>query len=280
MVVNLYFNFTLNKMKRLTLNSVLIGFITIVLAVNSVVMIFYTQTTNARLTEAISLAKPQPAKLTLITADECSNCKTLETLEEYIEKQNVELSQMSFSFENNEAQKLINLYEIKRLPVLIFETEGKIKTGLKKSLEKGSREVGENILIWEQAGAPYFDIEKRKTEGLVEVTFITDKSCVECYNPEEIHGEILKNFGVVIIKKQIVDAADPSGLEIIKKYNVTSVPTMILSDQAAAYENLETAWSKVGTIEDDGKFVFRDLSILKETYKDLKTGKAVIKGQN
>ena len=60
-----------------------------------------------------------------------------------------------------------------------------------------------------------------------------------------------------------------------KKYNITLVPTIILSSNAKDYSSLNQAWSQVGSIETDGTFVFRDLSLLNIPYKDLYSNKII-----
>jgi len=65
---------------------------------------------------------------------------------------------------------------------------------------------------------------------------------------------------------------------LVAQYNITKVPTIIMSPDVKYYElnNFQTVWKQVGTIENDGYYVFRSMRALNGViYKDLSLNKTV-----
>jgi hypothetical protein len=73
-----------------------------------------------------------------------------------------------------------------------------------------------------------------------------------------------------------VEVNSAEGKDLIKKYKITAVPTILLSGDLEEYENFQQVWPQVGTVEADGMHVFREPGEkIMGSYKDLKTGKLV-----
>ena len=53
------------------------------------------------------------------------------------------------------------------------------------------------------------------------------------------------------------------------------MPTIILTGDADKYPSMTGVWPTVGTVEDDGAYIFRKVEVLRQTYKDLTTGEVV-----
>ena len=71
-----------------------------------------------------------------------------------------------------------------------------------------------------------------------------------------------------------LDIANDEGKDLISKYNIGFVPTLILSKDAGNYPALVQVWGQVGSVEGDGTFVFREIKAIKDSiYKDLTTNK-------
>lgn len=86
-----------------------------------------------------------------------------------------------------------------------------------------------------------------------EMIIINDESCTECYNVS-INELILQAYGFNITKTEL-DYSEAE--EIITKYNITKIPTFLVSPEANDNQALIQVWSEVGTIEEDGYLVFR-----------------------
>ena len=274
----------MNEMQKSIKNRAVLGFsnalvfiLIVVLAVNVVTMGLFTFIVDGKLDEALDLARPQEGALTLISPVGCDKCKTLDVVKSNFASKNVEISEdIQMSYADEDAKELIKKYAIKKLPVLIFESDEKIKTSFSESVKKlGGVVVDEDALVMEQAVPPYFDLDSGKMFGEVTVTFIVDDGCKNCYDVLSVQKPILSKFGIYVAKESLVDVSDDTGNELVEKYNVTSVPTMILSADAKYYEHFVSAWGSVGSIESDGSFVLRKLDAMGLAYKDLKSGKVV-----
>jgi len=122
----------------------------------------------------------------------------------------------------------------------------------------------------------YIDLATGEAMGLVDVTYLIDSSCSDCYDVAKQKQIIENNFGVTIKSEQTVDARSTSGRALIDKYSIAQAPTVIISSEVSAYEALTQAWRQVGSIEDDGTYVFRQNAALGGViYKNLDTGEII-----
>ena len=116
-------------------------------------------------------------------------------------------------------------------------------------------------------------IDSGKTEGLATVILLNDSSCKECYKVTD-HMNILKSgFGMAIETLSNVDVSSTQGKELVSKYKITAVPTVLISS-ADAYADFREAWIPVGTRESDGTYIFRNFTVWPgHAYRNLNTGK-------
>jgi hypothetical protein len=123
---------------------------------------------------------------------------------------------------------------------------------------------------------PYLNLSAGKIMGFVDLIYIADASCKECYNVT-LHKAILEDptsLGMQINEEEYADVSSARGKQLVQKYNITTVPSVIVSREASAYPTFENGWLKIGTKEPDGNYVFRNNELLKGlAYKDLVTGK-------
>lgn len=258
-------------------SNALLFILIVVLALNVVTMGVFTFIVDGKLDEALDLARPQEGVLTLISPVDCDKCKTLDVVKSNFVSKNVEISEdVQLSYSDDDAKELVEKYFIKKLPVLIFESDEKIKTVLAESVKKlGGVVVNEDAIVIEQPTPPYLEIASGKMLGEVTVTFIEDKGCGDCYDVTAVQKPILSKFGVYIDSETLVDVNDAAGEALVEKYKITKVPTVVLSSDAGYYEQLKSVWKQVGTVEEDGSFVFREMGVIASIYKDLDSGKIV-----
>ena len=78
-------------------------------------------------------------------------------------------------------------------------------------------------------------------------------------------------------KENKVDISSAEGKALVEKYAIKKVPTVVISGDLREYEGFDTVWGQVGSIEEDGTYVFRQLEVLSQNivYKDLTTGEVV-----
>lgn len=269
----------MKKINLKKLNTYLLITVIVILLANTLVGVYFAVSTQMKLAEAIDLAKPEKVTLTVIESEDCDGCKNLDEFKAYIAKQNVEISDdRSLLASSDEGKDLINKYEIQTLPALVLESENAINARLKTALEKSSRAIGDEVIIWEQQYPPYLDVETNQVSGLVNVTYITDTSCTECVDVEANFDELFKAYGVRVVQKNVVDVSEQSGRELIEEYEIQKVPAMIVSSQIQDYKGLFSRFEGFGTIEDD-LYIFREIEVLSKPYRDL-TSRLIIQPVN
>ncbi|MBI4437431.1 hypothetical protein HY631_00575 [Candidatus Uhrbacteria bacterium] len=110
----------------------------------------------------------------------------------------------------------------------------------------------------------------------VNVTYLTDARCPDCYDPAQHKTILQKAYNVTIGTEQTVDATSPEGAALIETYAIAQTPTVILSPEAGTYAQLVGVWQQVGSVEADGALVFRNNAALGAVvYNDLITGTIV-----
>ncbi|MBI2128887.1 hypothetical protein HYU07_01475 [Candidatus Woesearchaeota archaeon] len=207
-----------------------------------------------------------------LKASSCDSCSDLTGLVPALKNLGIFFeSEKTIDASSAEGKQLIEKYKILKLPALVFSKEAsqyKEITGVWSDI--GSVEKDGSYVL-RLINPPYFDVAKSKAEGFVELTYLTDSSCKTCYNVT-IHKLILsnpQNFGMAISAERYADISSETGKELIRKYNITFVPTVILSKDAGLYPSLAVVWPQVGSVEGDGSYIFRDLSVLKVVYKNI-----------
>ena len=237
---------------------------------------------NSRMTITQKLAQEEEAKrpadieLTIISPVDCEKCLHGELLQETIEKQEVHiLNAKTVSSDSDEAKNLIRIYNIQRLPAVIVKGEFDKANVQETFLQLGGENVDDALLI--QVSQPVFvNVISGTPVGLVDVTYLMDSLCEDCYDPMAHQTILQKNFGIMIQNEQTIDAQSDQGRALIETYHVTELPTVLLSAQAGVYRNLASTWTQVGTIEEDGTFVFRRNTALGSVvYLNLETGEVV-----
>ena len=207
-----------------------------------------------------------------IVDEKCSNCSNLLSLTTQIKQGGVKISsEKSLTKDSLEGSELIKKYGIDFVPTMIVSSDlAQYATIASAWPQVGSKE-SDGSYVLRQVNPPYVNLTTNKLRGIVNIVYLTDKSCTECYNIN-LHKEILtspQSFAMVFDKEETVDIGDVKGKELIAKYNITQVPTVIISDEAADYPS-SAALRQFFSVEKDGSYVFRVASVL-GSYKDLTT---------
>ncbi len=215
--------------------------------------------------------------VTLLKDSSCNNCSDLTTLLGSIKQIGVKiLGEKIIEKDSKEGQDLIAKYKIKKLPTLIFSKDIELYD---TDFVKGWSQIGtissDGSYILKNINPPYLDLTTNDIKGLVSMTVLTDKSCADCYDPDQFHKLILQRMGVFINKEKKIDISEPDGKALIKKYNITKIPTILLNGDVEEYPVLIQAWAPVGSKEDDGVYVFRIVEVAGQPYLDLNTNKVV-----
>ena len=233
-------------------------------------------TLSSRDAKAKELARSAEIEITSITAVGCDSCVDINTILDAIKNQPTQInSEEQFTIDSEEGGKLAEIYQITRVPTVIVKGEVE-KENVREFFETYGRKSEDGTLILEPKQPVYFDLAENKIVGEVSLTAISDSTCTECYDPT-IHQSILKNnFGVTITKTETLDANSDQGKIYVQRYAIKELPAFLLSGDVTSYDALVKVWEQVGTVEQDGTFVFRENAKLSGlVYKDLSTGTIV-----
>ncbi|MAE42811.1 hypothetical protein CMO93_03495 [Candidatus Woesearchaeota archaeon] len=179
-----------------------------------------------------------------------------------------------FDFSSSKAKEFINKFDIEKLPALFLSKDINAYPSIAQNLEQLASETSGYYVI--ESDAPYVEAKSGKIRGLITLTMIDDSSCTECYDVE-IHKQILARMGLAVDKENKIDVNSGEGQQLKEKYDIEKVPTTILSGDVEVYEGFKAVWQQVGTVEDDGAYIFRKIEALGQgiVHKDLTTGEVV-----
>ncbi len=211
----------------------------------------------------------------------CEKCSDLTPLINQIKGAGIKISQEKIiNPESNEGKELLKKYNLDFAPTIILSKDAVAYEIMKEAWPQIGTIEKDGYYVLRLVYPPFINLTTSKLRGLVDIIYLTDKSCKECYDVN-LHNQIITNpqsFAINLDKEETVDISDAKGKELIDKYNITQVPTTILSSEVAVYPSSE-ALKQFFTVEKDGSFVFRIASVL-GNYKDLTTNKVVNVEQN
>lgn len=215
---------------------------------------------------------------TVLTDPSCPKCIDPKLTIESFKKAGIKIADQNEVFWNSyEGSRIINEYKITKIPTFILSSDIDLYENVKSSwtnlgtVEQDLTYVARNLFL------PYRDLEKNQITGLVNLIYLTDSACPGCYQADQVQKPILtQGYGVALNSERVVDISTSEGQNLINRYNITKVPTVILSPDADQYTNLKNVWGNVGTVETDGWYIFREMQQLNGViYKDLTTNQIV-----
>ncbi len=225
-------------------------------------------------------AKRIKGKVTLIRLEDatCKECFDLDLVVDQMKQLGIKLvSEQTVDAKSTEGKELIETYKITIVPTLIFNKEALEYDVIRQVWSQvGTEDDGK--LVLRVISPPYVNVSTGKTEGLVEITYLVDETCTDCFNTSVYKQLLTESFSMAFKKEEKTEVSSTKGQFLLKKYNITALPTVVISKEANSYPGFATAWLQVGTKEKDGNFVFRKVAILesyvkqtgaKFVYKDL-----------
>jgi hypothetical protein len=168
----------------------------------------------------------------------------------------------------------VKKYDITQVPTVIVEFTGKNKPDISNFFNTGLGKVVDGKFILGKILAPYYDLTDKKIKGLVNVVYLTDATCTNCYDVNK-HEVALKNLGIDTEGAKAIDVASQEGKDLLAKYNITQVPTVLIMGEVNEYQVLAQAWTDVGIVASDGTYIFTNMNLMEGYYRDLKTGKEI-----
>lgn len=225
---------------------------------------------------AAEAKKPAEIETVVIISPNCATCYDLNSLIASLgANQKVKITNpRTIDIGSSEGVALVNQYQFTRSPALIITGQvQKLLTAVPGLKSFG--QVQNDVFVGSNLPAPYMDLLAGKLRGEFAATYITEKSCQECYDPT-INRQALAQLGMKPTTEKTIDRLETEGKELVKKYGLTTTPTIILTGDLAVYTDFDAIWKNgVGTIEPDGAYVFRSAQDRMGTYYDLPTKKVV-----
>ncbi len=179
-----------------------------------------------------------------------------------------------YDFDSTEAKNLIRRYGIKALPTIIIT--GDLLAYDMTNLKKVGN-IYSNAYVLTMVNPPYMSAITNKLVGNLDITILKDESCAECFDAAKIYGEIIEKFGFLAKSKEVVDVSSDRGKELIKKYKISVVPTMVIKGEFKPYVEINpTIWNQVGKMNWDGAYVISEAGVKQlGAYKNLTSGEVV-----
>jgi len=204
----------------------------------------------------IPMGAPE-VELYIIENPECKECLNVSKVLEIIKgAPTLDVkSDQTVAYDSKEGKEFIEKYDLKRLPAFVL----KIISEEKLEGDMPPFEKREGDLVYDQTPPPYFDVADEKVKGVISVTKITNSDCADCFDIEMLMKN-LEMFGLAVSDEKTVAHDSEEGKELIEKYEITKVPTLIFSSDAAEYDQITQAWPEIGTTEDDGMMVLRTVN--------------------
>lgn len=212
---------------------------------------------------------------TVINDKRCENCADMTLLLQNVEQSGVIIQRRKeYDASDTKAQELIKNMNVEKLPALILSNDIDVYPIVEKIKQSGVIEQNGYYVI--ESPVPYVDVKTGNVRGLVDLTMITDETCTECYDVR-LHQQILAQMGLAIEDVNTIDINSAEGVQLRIKHKLNKVPTVILTGDMEIYEGFGQVWQQVGTVEDDGAYIFRNIELLGQgiKYKDLQINSVV-----
>ena len=218
--------------------------------------------------------RPANLETIIIKNQNCKECYDISLFIESLKQGQVKIvSERTVDADSQEGKDLIKQFNISKIPTIIAKGEINKFEQLKALLGQLGDSFQGNTFVLRRTGAPYILLPSGDLRGKVKLTEITASNCSSCYDVK-LHEQVLNQFGIYLEDKKIVDESSAEGQNLIYKYNIKLLPTIILAGDVSAYDGIVSIWSQVGTVENNA-YIFREGVKQMGIYKDLPTGKIV-----
>lgn len=212
----------------------------------------------------------------IIRDSSCTNCPDLNTVVAGLKQAGVVIvSEETIERDSDEGQALIEKYGLEALPTVLFSADLTMYPEIVSNWNQMGSVKDDGSFATHAINPPYVDLTEDRIIGLIDLTILNDKDCTGCYSPELFHKPILARMGAVFENEKTVDISSSEGQSLIERYNIDKVPTILIDGEVDVYSVLVNAWKDVGSVENDGTYVFRKVEVTRQKYKDLTSGEIV-----
>jgi len=240
-----------NHCKTSTVLYVLSGVILLLLFIN----IWQTYSLQSVFTEKSTPVEIPTMELAIITANSCEKCFDITTISSKLESLGVKITdQIIIDYQNASAQAFLSKYKVSHVPALIIKGDVDKAEKLKALLAELAVEQEGNYIL-PSPMPPYIDVATGKMRGDVGVISLTKENCAQCTDLTTLVDLLKQQVLIKDVKKVTISSAE--GKLLVKKYNISVVPTLIFDSEASLYPTISSVWKNVGSVEEDGSLVMR-----------------------
>lgn len=213
--------------------------------------------------------------LTHIIDAACPKCANLTQVINFFKQNNVKFSaENTIDYTSPDARELIAKFGVQKIPALIISKDIIDYPGISQVWNQLNATEKQGFYALHTTVPPYRNLATSMVEGLVSVVYLNDSSCVNCYNVKVNKNILERNFLIVIVNETEIDISADYGKALLKKYNITKVPAILVSPDAGFYSGFVSVWPQVGDVSVDNWYIMRKPEAL-GTYKDLSAGQIV-----
>lgn len=196
-----------------------------------------------------------------IQAD-CEECLSLSLVKNQFEKLGVKVGDYEIILEETSiGQEIVKQNNLTFAPAILISDDIEEYWWVFPQVKDSFVKNGKYYLL-NAAVPPYRDLITREKKGIVDITYLENESCEECSDIKQLKKSF-QAIGIYIDSEKTVNASSNEGKKLISRYNITAIPTVILTKGLLDYNNIEEMLGKVGTFDpEDNNFIFRNVKIL------------------
>ncbi|MDO8428609.1 MAG: hypothetical protein Q7S92_05350 [Candidatus Diapherotrites archaeon] len=216
-------------------------------------------------------------QMTKITVSDCTECSPGLTEQDFssLSPPIAFESIQEISSTSAEGQALLAKYNIRKIPTIVLSKEIKEYPQFQNFLSVGTVEQ-DGSFIFRNTLPYFFDLDQNRIVGGVQLISIVDSNCSECITQDRISVPLIDRLGLQISSTQTVDLNSSEAQELIQKYSLTSLPSVLFSGDLNAYFLVGQYWPQLGRLAEDQMHIFTEYSLLEEGYyKDINSGQLI-----
>lgn len=215
----------------------------------------------------------QSINITLIESSDCSLCNSADlllpqTLTYLQNSTNLTVGSISnITSTSAEGQLLIDKYNITELPSMVISGDPAADSNFQSvwTSSIGNQE-GDGSFVSRNDYPPYYNVPNKTVVGLVQGIAINATGCTKCLDASRYLSSLMDpTIGMYFSNQTVLQSNDTQALALIKEYNITELPTLLLSSDVQSYP----IYAQMKTLGDseNGWFVLR---VVRPPYVDLK----------
>lgn len=92
----------------------------------------------------------------------------------------------------------------------------------------------------------------------LEIVVLKDSKCQDCFDVQPL-VDAIKKENTKINSEKTVEVESAEGAELVSKFNIAKVPTLIVTGEVQKDPNLKALWERMGEVKDNNTFILRQV---------------------